>query len=385
MVNIAIDKNTGVIPVNPRPGDDLARGETSITGQPINDAADWRKSEPPGEWQKLLGVVANEPDGFETDACVTFSYEDDLESYGDLVVANGLTDIISADDAAWLKASGYFDASGHLNFSDRALAMLSGTSESKGNSLPNVAAAANIVGLVPEALWPFPIAEIQADPAHAWDIYYQAPPQAVIDLGQEFLKRFKMPYHWLAYPGDEATPDQLKSFLKVAPIQIATAVCWPWNTAAPINGCGPGSQHATLLTYIDQTDEHFILDHYAPFDKILGPDYDITYAMQHTLVSRNVPAAPAPVFTYTFTKQLTFGTASNDPTELHALQQALQTLKRANGTTYMRVGVFGPFGPQTRAALDLFQRDHLIADPNPGVDFGPQTRAAMNKALAANH
>lgn len=93
---------------------------------------------------------------------------------------------------------------------------------------------------------------------------------------------------------------------------------------------------------------------------------------------------PAPIaFHYTFTKPLKFQSTKNDPAEVHALQQALQYLKRADGSHYMVPGTFGPYGPATRTAVGLFQTDQKITDPDgQGTNFGPKSREAMNAALS---
>lgn len=140
-----------------------------------------------------------------------------------------------------------------------------------------------------------------------------------------------------------------------------------------------------MLGRIEANGQADILDHYSPFVKHFAPGYDITYALRIILT----PIADAPVapitFHYTFTKQLAYKGAQNDPTELHALQTALQTLKRSTGVPYMTPGLYGIFGDATKAALDLFERDHHIVDPQPGCNFGPSNRAAMNAALLAHN
>ncbi len=118
---------------------------------------------------------------------------------------------------------------------------------------------------------------------------------------------------------------------------------------------------------------------YISYDFLLKRAY---YASQ-VFIKGTIP--PPPSFHYTFTKQLRYQGAANNPVELKALQKALQFLKRPNGTTYMAAGQFGPFGPQTRTGLGLFQTDHGIKDVDgQGMNFGPQSRTAMNTALAAN-
>lgn len=109
----------------------------------------------------------------------------------------------------------------------------------------------------------------------------------------------------------------------------------------------------------------------------------VYYASQ-VFVKDEVP--PPASFQYTFTKQLTYNRPDlNDAKEVQALQTALQTLKNSAGQPYMKPGTFGPFGPQTKAALGAFQTDHGIHDVDgQGTDFGPSSRAAINAALLNN-
>lgn len=358
-------QNTGFIAVDPRPGDSRMGGETSVVGVD-NTVSDWAAFLPSGEWQKDMS--SNPP--FETDACVSFSADQQLQTYGDFCIG---MDLWPADAVAWLQANGYFDANGHLNFSDRFTAKMSGTT-TDGNSMPGVWDSIAANGLVPEGAWPFPMAQINADPSNAWAIYYAAVPADVIALGLEFKARFGVDWDWVCAPGSALTEAQFKQALVTAPLQIATAVCPPWNTASPINGCGPGAQHATMLYAIGA--DYQIFDHYVPFQKLLAPNYNITYATRATIT----PASTEPVapFKHVFTKQLAFQAASNDPGELQALQTALQYLG------FMQRGVYGPYGPATAAALASFEKAHGVVDPQPGQNFGPQNRAAMNAALAAD-
>lgn len=86
------------------------------------------------------------------------------------------------------------------------------------------------------------------------------------------------------------------------------------------------------------------------------------------------------LFKYEFKKNLKLGMPSS--TEVNTLQKALQALKNSLGISYMVPGVFGPFGPQTKTALGLFQTDHGIKDPDgQGTNFGPKTRETINKEL----
>ena len=214
-----------------------------------------------------------------------------------------------------------------------------------------------------------------------WAIYYAQVPQSLIDLGKEFAARFPILYEWLVYPGAPATGPQLLADITVSPLEIATAVCNGWNTEDPIQACGPGAQHATLLGFVENAGagDKDILDHYTPWQKQFAPDYDITYGMRGVVGQATVTAPAA--FTYDYQVNLAYG-APTGP-EVKALQQGRQTVKDASGQPYMKPGVFGPYGPQTKAAVARFQVDHGIPDVPQGEHFGPKTRAALTAALQA--
>lgn len=367
-------RSTGFIPVEPKPGDWEIRGESGVSEQYMNALADWRKYVPANQGQKLLGVTVNGGNGFETDACVSFSAEQSMATYLNFLISvNGLAP--AALD--FLKKSDYI-VDGKVALSPRFLAKVSGTT-SHGNSLPNVMDAARKFGMVPDSLWSMPEAQIKADPANAWGIYYADIPQSVLDLGKGFLKHFTPQYDWVAYTGVPASHAELSRALVTAPIQVAAAVCPPWNTSAPIAGCGVGSAHATELLHVEASGISEILDHYDPFLKQLGADYAIAWAMR-ILVSPldAIPVhAPNPSFKHFFRYQLDFA-ATGD--EVIALQEAL----RADGEFPSAVQSTGYFGTVTLLALQKFQVKYGIASSGTPATtgygrVGPATIVKLNE------
>lgn len=376
-------QNTGFIAVDPKPGDFIRGLETGILDEAVLPSGDWRQYLPTNAAQLMKSADGSRVYG-DTNACVSFAGCQAVETILNFQLKEGK---VSADNAAWLAQNGYIDANGSVYLSKRFTAKQSGTVPSQGNSLPNVWGSLKNDGAVPDPLWPMPHAEFDAlyaqNPAATvndyWAIFYENVPQAAIDLGKEFAARFPVLYEWLVYPGAPAAGQQLLADLTVSPLEIATAVCNGWNTDDPIQACGPGGQHATLLTFVETNGDYDILDHYVPWQKQFSPTYDITYGMRG-VVSQANPAAPAS-FTYTYQVNLAYG-ASAGP-EVKALQQGLQTAKDASGQPYMKPGVFGPYGPQTKAAVARFQVDHGIPDVPQGEHFGPKTRAALTAALQA--
>lgn len=375
--------NTGFVAVDPRTGEFMAGGETGILETPVLPSCDWRPYYPTNAAQ--LMKTSNGFSKGDTNACVSFAGCQSVETILNFQIK---TRRMSAENLVWLNVNGYIGANGSVLISKRFTAKMSGTVPQQGNSLPNVWGSLKNDGAVPDAMWPMPTAQFDAYLAQhggitteqAWAIYYAPVPQAAIDLGKEFKARFPVLYEWIVYPAAPSAGQQLLKQLSVSPLEIATAVCNGWNTDDPIKACGAGTAHATLLGFVEPVGDYDVLDHYVPYQKQFAPDYVITYGMRG-VVGQSLAQAPA-AFHYTFTRQLLFNAASNDAAELKALQQALQYLKRPAGTPYMKGGVFGPFGPQTKTALGLFQTDHGIKDAEgQGTNFGPQGRAALNAAL----
>jgi hypothetical protein len=360
--------NTGFIPVDPKPTDFIAGGESGALGSPVNPLGDWRPYYPANAAQLM-----KDPQGVshgDTNACVSFAGCQDLETILNFQIKSG---IIGQADYDWLNSQGYL-VDGSVLLSKRFTAKMSGTIPSQGNSLPNVWNSMRNDGVVPDALWPMPSNQFVGTQEECWAIYYAEVPQVIKDMGQAFKARFNVQYEWILTPAMPATMQQIADYLKVSPLEIATAVCAGWNTDDPIKGCGAGTAHATMMGYVEG-DRYDILDHYNPFQKQFASDYIITYGMRGIVSPQIAPPAPAP-FHYTFTKPLALGTPQNDPTELHKLQEALQYLG------YMKAGIFGPYGPQTQTALAAFQAWAHISDTPMGAHFGPKSRDAMNKRLA---
>lgn len=368
-------QNTGVIAVNPKLGDFIRGAETGILDTPVLLHGDWRNYLPTN-----AGQLMKKSDGSkvgDTNACVSFGACQSVETMINFQLKNSM---VSPENAAWLAENGYIDANGSVYLSKRFTAKISGTNPNIGNSLPNVWSSLKNDGAVPESIWPMPDFDSCATTQEGWNLYYQNPPQAVIDLGKQFTVRFPILYEWLVYPASPANEAQILTDLTVAPLEIATAVCTGWNTDDPIQACGPGAQHATMLAFVEGIGGYYdILDHYTPFQKQFASAYDITYGMRG-VVGQGNPPAPAS-FTYDYQVNLVLGTPAG--AEVKALQQGLQTVKDKTGMPYMKHGVFGPYGPQTEAAIGRFQVDHGIPDAPQGADFGPKTRVALTAALKA--
>lgn len=313
--------------------------------------------------------------------CVTFSGLNNIETIFTYKLANNL---FSQRQKDFLTNEEYIDpATGKVNFSDRFTAKMSGTNM-QGNSLEAVSdSMRKLHGLVPQKDWPTPPEMgVETDPLKKWDIYYATVPDSVKEKGLRFLEVFLIDREWVVIFGLTKDPiAAVKTALQYGPLQIAAAVCSPWGSnegLAPIQGCGCTTQHATTI-YGYQDLEYFKdFDHYKSYRKKLAWNYCLPYVMQFH-VSEKLPPAPSAPFTHVFIMQIHYG---QDNPEVRNLQKALQTVLNKDGKPYMKPGVFGPFGPQTKMALGAFQTDHGINDPDgQGTNFGPRSRAAINKQL----
>jgi len=202
------------------------------------DDLDWRKYFSNGVPQ--LGVY------FDTMACVSFSAVRIQEAIFNYKIAH---DMISAANLKWLNDNGYIDENGQVNFSERYIAKLSGTTHS-GNSGWAVAEAIKKYGLVPNFKWPFP--DKQRTPVFDWDDYYSEIPAELLALGQEFKARFSFFYETIAT--DTAS---LKSGLRHSPIQVYAHA---WN--APVNGVYQRTEAAINHAIANAHPEWDIMDHY---------------------------------------------------------------------------------------------------------------------------
>lgn len=259
--------NTGVLIQDPRPTDYIA-GDAA-TGLPFenrNPSGDWQPYLPTAEMQ--IGVY------FDTMACVTFSALNSIETQLNFMLATGL---IPKDKEAELRELGVL-VGNQFNFSDRFTAKMSGTTK-QGNYLVNVWDSIRNHGLVAESDWPYP--REQRQPVFDWDDYYKEIPQEVKDKALKLSKLgdiLDIKYEWLA-AGVNATKEQIKSWLPMSPVQIATAVCPPWGGGAIVPSCSLAVAHATMIRNAPEV-AIGIFDHYVPYEKQIANDYKIPYALR---------------------------------------------------------------------------------------------------------
>lgn len=267
------------------------------------------------------------------------------------------------ENKKWLEDQGYV-LNGKVTFSDRYIAVLSGTTR-QGNSLKAPLEAIRTQGLIPKKLLP-------KEDWMQWEDYYDPSKitQSLKDLGQEFRRRFVLNY-------EQVNKVDIATLLKYEMIGVAG---YAWNT--PVNGvyqAVPGTvfNHAFLLfnlpayqaydNYYDfNADGTQILN---DFTKNLAPDYIFyDYGYRAYVGKENVVAGPAHIFL----KNLALGVT--DP-EVVFLQQSLVSLDYD-----IPHGITNYYGRETKEALVQFQAANGIVDD--GSNFGPRTRLAMNQEFA---
>lgn len=376
-------KNTGVIigPEVIRSTDFRVGAESGLAFEARNPSGDWEKYRPTDEWQRYF---LNSILGYDTLSCVTFSALRIVAMQVEWMIETNALPPVTVE---WLKAQGYIDENGKVNFNEHFTAVMSGTSMN-GNSLQAVWDSIRRDGLLPQKDGP---AVNDFTTTQAW--LANTITQAQKDKAALWLNFFDEAYEWvvLNQPGRW---DLFELHVKQAPLHIATPTCASWNNPAGtlVTGCGDYKDLNHATSYIAQVKQgasiqyHKDLDHYNPFIKMLAPDYYMPYALKGVVYAKGAAPKPQPpatfdIRTYVFKVNLKAGAPDSD--EVRRLQLALQTIKsHGTGKPYMTPGNFGPYGPATQAAVALLQAEHGILTDG-GKNFGPSTRGIVNNALAA--
>lgn len=330
--------NTGYIPSIPGIYDFIQGQETGIVYEVINPTGEWSIDLPTKEKQyNLKGDFLN---------CTSESYTNAVEIQLNYRIRNNL---IKADFLNFLKTTGYIDENGKVNFSGRALAQMSGTTN-KGNTLPAVAETARLKGLVPESAW-------KVGENMTWEEFYAPVPKEVLAIGEQFLKFCRLMYEWVDINSvqTQVSAATLKA-LKQAPLQVTIPV---------------PAHHATCL-YFGNTDGAVkIFDTYEPFLF----EGDKRYPIQHSLKIVAVPfdfVKPTPTKpVYEFKRNLTPGMSGDDV-------EAWQRVLAYEG--YFKYDAFTKFfGQMTKKATQDYQTANGIT---PTGNLGVITRGNVNAKYA---
>jgi hypothetical protein len=217
------------------------------------------------KWESQIGVY------FDSMSCVSFSALDCLETIMACQFSNyNLTDT-------------FRDENEYINFSDRYIAKLSGTTR-QGNYFTAVGDAIRKFGLVRESQWDFPYK--QRTPVFAWEDYYKEVPQELIVEGKDFLNYFDVKYKLI--PINQVN---IKEQLKYGTLQIS------YSTSSPIvNGIYQNNiayhnpNHAVMIYNVRDDGVIEVLDHYERDGHghiKFAPDFQFGYwALQYYLIPK---------------------------------------------------------------------------------------------------
>lgn len=364
MIDLLKGENSGVI-VGVRATDFMAGAESGVAYKELVSDGDWTKYKPTDEWQRRY--IPPSTLGYDTNSCTDFSALNSVEAQIERMLQKGELPKETIDR---MKALGYFDSKGMVNFSDWYNAITAGTTNERGNTLYATWDAIRKDGLIPQSEGS-QVNDFTA--ASGW--FNTKPTAAQYALGKQFLEMFDVRYEWIVI-GQLGQTDAMKHHLKQAPLHLLVPTRSTWNNAIVENvGAYTGVNHAVSLFAQEQGSSHTVLDHYNPFEKKLAWNYYMPFVLKG-VVTPKITVNPEQPFHYVYQSNLAYGMGAT--TEVKMLQKGLQALG------YMTKGLFGVYGAQTAAGVAMVQKLAGITDPSgPGRNFGPKTRAAMNAALEA--
>jgi hypothetical protein len=215
--------------------DFIAGVSSPLSNKNLNLSGDWGLFRPEHELQNI---------GFKTYACTIFSGEDALEALFMFFLKQGL---IPNEYVKWLGDNGYFK-NGFINFSDRFNAQFADIQLGTGTYIYKANNALRR-GLIPEDMLPY-----------CKDNYYgNVITPEMLELAEEFEKRFTINWHWVENPTE---------WFKKSPLQAVVRYT---------NGSGilkpEGALNHAVMVYKEDDESYYIDDSYIPRDKQYGKDY----------------------------------------------------------------------------------------------------------------
>lgn len=235
-----------------------------------------------GNWTNVKATFEKQNLGLETYTCTNQWGTKTYELQMNYQIAEHQ---ISEENQQWLRDNGYFDVSGNINFSAKAMAIKSGTKAPGGNYISATPEVARTWGLIPESMLPF------GKPTNLTDFFNPNQITPAMDkLAAEFNKRFIVEYEEIF---DGLTPgwtmkmlnDAIVKHLRQAPLSISIAICAGYHTTNIIPVCPQKPIHCVGLI-ADNTDARWIFDSYDPFHKRIAKDYIIPYVMKAIIYER---------------------------------------------------------------------------------------------------
>jgi len=337
-----------------------AGAETGIT---------YKENLPTGDWTPYLPKDEKQSGDIDALGCVSFSALNCIETQLKYLLESGKVPQSTID---WLKDSGYYDGL-EVNFSDRALAKMSGTQTMHGNWPPNVWEAARVNGLLPEKDW--------LSDFSSYENYYAEIPAVLQVKAKEFLKYFSIKYQWIIVgqqADDSGVKDAIGLFLKQSPLQTCSPVCPSWFSPLVIP-CGKrNADHATMIYRIVKDVAIYIFDHYSVFRKVLSYLYPTDFVMQGII--EPIVATETVVPHYFLNTDLRYGNRNEEVKWLQEELIYLGLLKSGLNTGY--------YGNLTAEAVKKFLIKYKVTslfwiNLNCGKFVGKLTRTKLNQIFAA--
>lgn len=335
-------KQTGNIPCYPKPEDYVLGAETAVQMVQRIPSGDWTPYLPTTEKQHSIT--------FDTLSCTSFSLCNVMEMQMNYLLKSNQ---IPQEKVEWLKIKGYINDTNTVNFSDRFVAITSGTKKT-GNDFRTVVETARTKGLIPDVMFPFG--------GSTWEEYHNKNliTKEMNDTATEFLAKFDIKWQWVFFDQDPNLSD--KDFkasieaLKTAPLQI---------------GIPTPATHATTLILLSSTNAK-VFDTYEPFLFENTPDaYKIHIALMPVITVKE-ELKPVLYPKVTFTTTLKYGMRNNP--QVKQWQEFLIAEKLlATGLNT------GNFFDKTLMATKNFQAKYGIETVG---QVGPKTRAKANEIIA---
>ena len=212
--------------------------------------------------------------GTDTDGCEFFTGQESFDAQMDILMATLPAQVVSQIDALGFLDTGN-DGQKHFHSSPRFLQVCSGVGQS-GASMPQVWDTMRSFGCIP---W----TDLPSDPTLSVADYFAPIPQNLLDKGKQFLSllggKQAIQYQWIIQ-GQPKNLQVMQTALGQAPLCLGIAVTDSWNQQIPTDPApGEAPQHA-VMAYAIVVDSTSILDHYAPYYKVLDSGYAIPYVLQ---------------------------------------------------------------------------------------------------------
>lgn len=200
-------------------------------------------------WEKYLPIPEYQNRKFDKMACVSYSALNCIETL--------IKKIYNKD----------------INFSDRYLAKVSGTSI-YGNTFQNVAESIRKkYGLVTEDIYP--------DEGETWNEYYREIPEELYSKGKSFYNDWKVNWECV-----ENNTENIKEALKYAPLQVSVCLNRIDNNGIyQITKTQPN--HAVMLFAYKEGEYQLIFDHYEKNIKKLALDFKFGAALKYNIIQTN--------------------------------------------------------------------------------------------------